>query len=72
MLELDRDVIITGRLDQGHTQADAAKQLGVSVSAFAAWERGARQPGPRNCKKLADYLGIKIHTLFLQRENNDV
>lgn len=43
---------------------DAAKNYGVSVSAVQMYENGERVPRDETKKKIADYYGVKVGSLF--------
>ncbi len=40
----------------GHTQADAARAIGVTVSAIRQWEQGRRSPLPLYREKVEEYI----------------
>jgi transcriptional regulator with XRE-family HTH domain len=45
------------RRAKGWTQADLAKELGVTTNAVLAWEKGA-EPRPARFPRLAEVLGV--------------
>jgi len=45
------------RISKGLTQIEAAVKVGVSLSAYILWEKGANKPTPENQKKLDEVLG---------------
>lgn len=45
------------RLKSGYTQAEVAEKVGVVAGIVSHWERGSRQPGEANRKKLEELLG---------------
>lgn len=48
----------------GLTQAQVADRLGVSVSTYACYETGRRQPTPQKVKKLADILNTPADVML--------
>ncbi len=51
------------RQAQGLSMAAAAREVGVSRTAWLYWERGA-PPRLENAKKVADLLGVQVERLF--------
>lgn len=47
------------RKDKEMTQLDVAKLCGVTLNAYANWERGANKPSDDNLKKLKKIFKIK-------------
>ena len=47
------------RTDLGMTQVEVAKKVGVSLSTYLLWERGAGKPNEENMKKLKKVLKLK-------------
>jgi transcriptional regulator with XRE-family HTH domain len=45
------------RKNKGLTQIEVAVRVGVSLTAYQLWERGASEPSPDNLKKLEEVLG---------------
>jgi transcriptional regulator with XRE-family HTH domain len=45
------------RTEKGLTQIDVAVKVGVSLTSYQLWERGASEPSPENLKKLEEVLG---------------
>ena len=43
---------------------DLQGQIGVSATYMSLIETGARRPGPRVLKKMADYYGVNVHDLL--------
>ena len=41
---------------RGHTQHQAADEIGVTETAFGRWERGIARPQPLSAEALLDYL----------------
>lgn len=48
------------------TRTGAAKELGISYSLLAFYECGQRFPSPANQKKLADYYGVSVESIFCE------
>lgn len=46
------------RANQGMTQEQFGKMLGVSKTTIYEWERGLHYPDDNNLKKLADFMGL--------------
>ncbi|MDE5602277.1 MAG: helix-turn-helix domain-containing protein [Clostridia bacterium] len=46
------------RVEDGLSQAQLAKAVGISQSAIAVWELGARTPSADAIIKLAEYFGV--------------
>jgi transcriptional regulator with XRE-family HTH domain len=55
------------RRAKGWTQADLARQMGVSTNTIQAWEKGAN-PRPRQLPKLAEAFGVDSLALFGELE----
>ena len=53
------------RLKHSYTQAQLAKMIGVSRSAYSYWETGRRKPNFRNKLRLAIFF-IKFYLGFRQ------
>jgi len=45
------------RKKNGYTQIDVAVKVGVSLSTYILWEKGAMNPNEENQKKLDEVLG---------------
>jgi len=41
------------------TQVEAAKKIGVSLSAYRLWEQGVMEPKPENMRRLCEVLEIE-------------
>lgn len=46
------------------TRTGVAKEIGVSYSALAFYESGQREPSGNVKKKLADYYGVTVESIF--------
>lgn len=46
------------------TKAGVARQIGLPYSTYCSYESGARCPGGRMKKKLADYFGVEVSDIF--------
>lgn len=65
--------IVTCRKENGLTQANLAKKLGITVQAISKWENGKSLPDPSIMLDLCEILGINVNELLtgkkLDREN---
>lgn len=52
------------------TQAEVAKSVGISQSAYAMIENGQRQPRMALQKRLADFFGVTVDQLFFAHDNH--
>lgn len=52
------------RVKAGLSQSDVAEKLGVSVSSYSGYERGARDPSVAQLTKLAEILSIPVAVFF--------
>ena len=59
------EVIITGRVAAGMTQADLANTIGVTQAAMSRYENDLRDPDPDTIDRIADALGVTVR--FLER-----
>ena len=59
------EVIITGRVAAGMTQADLADAIGVTQAAMSRYENDLRDPDPDTIDRIADALGVTVR--FLER-----
>jgi len=48
---------------KGHTQADLARILGISIAVLGSIERGARKPDARMIQRISAALGIEAEEL---------
>lgn len=48
----------------GFSQAEVAKQLGITQQSYAAWERHTPGLSPKRLQKLADIFGVKTVDFF--------
>ena len=46
------------------TRSGVAREIGISYSALAFYERGERNPTGATKKKLADYYGVPVEFIF--------
>ena len=46
------------REQNGLTQMEVARKVGVSLTGYRLWENDVSQPNPENLKKLKKVLGI--------------
>ena len=47
------------RLDQGKTQVEVAREVGVTLNAYIKWEQGVASPNEKNLVKLKKVLNIE-------------
>lgn len=59
------EVIITGRVAAGMTQAELANAIGVTQAAMSRYENDLREPEPDTVERIAEALGVT--TRFLER-----
>ncbi len=59
------EVIITGRVAAGMTQADLADAIGVTQAAMSRYENDLRNPDPDTIDRIAAALGVTVR--FLER-----
>ena len=52
------------RKEKKYTQADLAKYLGITVSAYGNYELDQRQPNLETLQKLADFFGVSVDYLL--------
>ena len=52
------------RAKAGKTQADIAKEVGVTVAAVSLWENGTTMPRAATLNKLARFLGCTVDDLL--------
>lgn len=52
------------RQENGYTQFKVAKHLGITQSAYANYERGARQPDADTISKIADFFHVSVDYLI--------
>lgn len=57
-------MIASLRREKGMTQADLAKQMGVTDKAVSKWERDLSCPDVQTLPKLAEVLGISVEELL--------
>ncbi len=58
------------RKQNGFTQKDVAKELGITVSAYGNYELGQRQPTPEMLCKLADVFEVSVDYLLGREKEN--
>ena len=60
MSDTPRAIIRTRRQEMGLTQAQAARQAGISQVYWSQVERGTRNPGGQNMFAMAEVLGLSV------------
>lgn len=58
------EILTSLRKEKGLTQAELAKQLGLSASAIGNYEQGTRTPDYETLELIADYFNVPINSLF--------
>jgi transcriptional regulator with XRE-family HTH domain len=58
------------RNSAGISQAQAAEELNVSQSGYAAWERGRSSPSPEQIEQLSKLFKVTIASLFVEEKNS--
>ena len=58
------------RARKGLTQAEVAKDLGISVQTYNTWEKDLSHVSISKVIALADYYGVLVHQIFLKRNLN--
>lgn len=66
---MKRRLLIQFRCEK--TQAEIAKEFGVSQQAWASWENGTSQPSVILMKKLEDAIGVPMEEIFFDVFNRD-
>lgn len=56
------------RKQAGYTQKDVANYIGITNSAYCAYEIGKRQPDVEKIRLISDFLGVSSDTLFERKE----
>lgn len=64
-VNMDEAGRILRRLRGIRTRTGVAKEVGISYSALAFYECGQRTPSGVVKKKLADYYGVPVESIFL-------
>ena len=57
------------REKSGKTQAQVAKDAGISEQAYQRYEYGKREPGVKTALRIADALGTTVEEIFKGEEN---
>lgn len=52
------------REKSGKTQAQVAKEVGISIAQYQNIEYGKSEPGVRTAIRIAEVLGVDVKTLF--------
>ena len=63
-----KEIIKELRLEKGLSQAELAKEIGVSQKAIDFWEKGTNEPKASYIVRLADFFGVSADFL-LGRKN---
>ena len=62
------DTIVKLRKQDGLTQVEAAKRMGISRSALAMYETGKREPDFETLELIADFYNVNMDTLIRREE----
>lgn len=57
------------RMKAEKTQAQMAKDAGISEVAYQLYEYGKREPGVKTALRIADVLGTTVEEIFKGEEN---
>ena len=55
------------RLEKGYTQAEVAKRIGITVSAYNYLENAKRTADKEIAEKLSDLLNVEVDEIFLPK-----
>jgi len=66
-----RETLIHERKNRGLTQAQVAKELGITRAYYGHIETGVRNPPLELAKKIADFFGKTIEDLFFNQKGNN-
>lgn len=58
-------------LEQGKTQAEVAKALGISKATLSSWMNGTRIPRIKNIDRLCAYFGVMRRDIMQDKKNPD-
>ena len=59
------------RARKGMTQAQTAKELGISTQTYCAWEKDISGVAVSKVSALADFFGVKITQIFFEKEHEN-
>ena len=59
-----KDRLKEQRVDRGLKQSDVAKELGISVSCYAGYEQGYREPDLKTLIALCKFFGVSSDYLL--------
>lgn len=59
-----RVTLPAARVNKGLTQADAAKEIGISVATLKNWESGKSFPKQPQIERLCEVYGVTYDDLF--------
>lgn len=54
------------RARKGKTQADTAKDLGISTQTYNSWEKDISKVAVSKVKAVADYFGVRLSEIFFK------
>lgn len=62
--------IAAARVNARMTQAEAAREMGVTKQTMVNWEKGATAPTVPQARKLAELYKIPLDYIFLPQKSN--
>lgn len=64
-MQIDRQYTLKElRARKGKTQADTAKDLGISTQTYNSWEKDISNVAVSKVKAVADYFGVRLSEIF--------
>lgn len=64
-MQIDRQYTLKElRARKGKTQADTAKDLGISIQTYNSWEKDISNVAVSKVKAVADYFGVRLSEIF--------
>ena len=64
-MQIDRQYTLKElRARKGETQADTAKDLGISTQTYNSWEKDISNVAVSKVKAVADYFGVRLSEIF--------
>ena len=60
------EVLCTLRKETGESQAQVAKAVGVTTSAYSMYERGERIPRDGVKRRIADHFHVQVQEIFFR------
>jgi len=60
------------RIKKGYNQQEFSELLGINKNYYSMIETGARNPGFKLAKKIADILEVTVDEIFFDETNNEM